>query len=182
MACILRLHLADALPASTLGATTTLDTSSKWKYHTGDCVNSAIHRRNEKRHLLPRFETTVGRDAVLLGNSTLLWCSVPPMPSRLCKTSPSPIRVTFDHYIAALPQWDLIVHNTEFHCPDFFPYELLQQELTSWSTTGPQGRLWLLRLGDRNGNGNHMGLSRRPRGLSNAVSPRGRIRTHVRGS
>jgi hypothetical protein len=72
---------------------------------------------------------------------------------------------------------DLIVHNTEFHCPDF-SHELLQQENVNILVANDGGHkddygsFW---LGDRNGNGNHMGLSRRRTRLSNAVSPRGRM-------
>jgi hypothetical protein len=42
----------------------------------------------------------------------------------------SSIRVTFADYIATLPPWerDLLVRNTEFHCPDYSLLRVTQQE------------------------------------------------------
>jgi hypothetical protein len=109
---------------------------------------------------------------------TLLWCSVPPCRRGCARRH----HLRFVSRSITISQLYRSGRTSSFTIQSstvlIFPYELLQQELTSWSNDGghkdDSGSFW---LGDRNGNGNHMGLSRRPRGLSNAVSPRGRIRT-----
>jgi hypothetical protein len=82
--------------------------------------------------------------------------------------------------IAALPQWeeDLIVHNTEFHCPDFFPTSYQQENvniLVADEATRTTGSFWLI------GTETEIGTVV-ARGYPCSVSPRGRIRPHVRTS
>jgi hypothetical protein len=104
------------------------------------------------------------------------------MPSRLCRRhhlDSCHVRSLYRSFTAVGE--DLIVHNTEFHCPDF-PYTSYfnKRTLTSWSRTTEATRTtgssfcWVI------GTETEMGLSRRRTRLSNAVSPRGRIRPHVR--
>jgi hypothetical protein len=77
---------------------------------------------------------------------------------------------------------DLIVHNTEFHCPDFSLHELLQQENVNILVANDGGH-----KDDYGSFGWVIGTEteiiwdcqRRCTRLPNAVSPRGRIRMSV---
>jgi hypothetical protein len=95
-------------------------------------MHTTIRSRIEKCRLLPRFPSPSDAVpvAVLLDTSTLLRCSIPPMPLEPAHDAVrSPINATFADYVATLPLWerDLLAHATEEHCPDSSLCELLQQ-------------------------------------------------------
>jgi hypothetical protein len=166
MACILRLHLADAVP---LGATTTLDTSStKWKYCGTSTRRFIAVTKNATSFQDSRPPSDATPVTVLLETPTLLRCSVPPCRPRLCTS----YHLDSCHVRSLYRSFTAVGGGTSSFTIQsstvlISSHELLQQENVNILVANDGGHkddygsFW---LGDRNGNGNHMGLSSVARG------------------
>jgi hypothetical protein len=90
----------------------------------------------------PRFTPPALRGSCHGPPSTLLRCSIPPMPSEPVHDAiRSPICVTSADYIATIPLWEreLLAHATKEFCPDSSLYDLLQQRNVDILVAGDGG-------------------------------------------
>jgi hypothetical protein len=164
-----------------LGATTTLDTSTtSGSIIQRDCVNSRFIAVTKNATSFQDSSRRTRPSLFLKLQHYLVLRSAMPTEAMQDVTISDSCHVRSLYRSFTAVGGGLIVHNTEFHCPDYSLHELLQQENILVANDGghKDDRLLLVGIGTETEIiWDCQGVATR---LPNAVSPRGRIRPHVR--